>query len=343
MDELEDNYENIFIIGSLRNLKILKVILQWSPLIEDDTTTELTELMKCLFDHVKYLEKLVLVAENSDCSKVIQSLLALPRVSNSTAVVSLESVAGVDLPQDLCSSSSIIKLKCNYCIIPEDCILNWTSLKSLTISFISLSDEQMEQITSNCQQLESLKLTEFCGFHHLHLTSSKCKRLELIEYRYSPNCTSKLIIQVVFDGVKIMLSDLSSLVHADLPYNLYNFYESDEVIGKSMVKDHLTSVACANELIIPSLYIEKISVLVLQNEDVSLPLLECKQLTINARINNYTFLGIDRLLSSTPCLENLTIHLKGWSPLTFDTTTEQTELMKYLLEHAKNLEKLAIV
>ncbi|KAK4710084.1 hypothetical protein R3W88_004597 [Solanum pinnatisectum] len=96
MDELEDNYENIFIIGSLRNLKILKVILQWSLLIEDDTTTELTKLMKCLFEHAKYLEKLVIVAETSDCSEVIQSLLALPRVSNSTVVVSSESVAGAE-------------------------------------------------------------------------------------------------------------------------------------------------------------------------------------------------------------------------------------------------------
>jgi len=96
MDELEDNYVNIFIIGSLRNLKILKVILQWSPLIEDDTATELTELMKCLFEHAKYLEKLVIVAENSDCSEVIQSLLALPRVSNTIVVVSLKSVAGIE-------------------------------------------------------------------------------------------------------------------------------------------------------------------------------------------------------------------------------------------------------
>ncbi|KAG5620831.1 hypothetical protein H5410_006049 [Solanum commersonii] len=94
--EEEDNYANIFIIGSLRNLKVLKIILQWSPLIEDDTTTELTELMKCLFEHAKYLEKLVIVAETSDCSEVIQSLLALPRVSNSTVVVSSESVTGAE-------------------------------------------------------------------------------------------------------------------------------------------------------------------------------------------------------------------------------------------------------
>uniref|UniRef100_M0ZR29 Uncharacterized protein n=1 Tax=Solanum tuberosum TaxID=4113 RepID=M0ZR29_SOLTU len=59
-----------------------------------------------------------------------------------------------------------------------------------------------------------------------------------------------------FDGVGIRLGDLSSLIHADLTYNLYDDRGLDDVIDKSIVKDHLTSVACANELIIPSLYIE---------------------------------------------------------------------------------------
>ncbi|KAG5620815.1 hypothetical protein H5410_006033 [Solanum commersonii] len=85
--------ENLTILPIV-NLKTLKVILQWSPFIEDETI-ELTELMKCLLEHANYLEKLIIVAENSGCSKVIQSLLALPRVSN-TIVVSLKSVAGVE-------------------------------------------------------------------------------------------------------------------------------------------------------------------------------------------------------------------------------------------------------
>ncbi|XP_006366660.1 putative F-box/LRR-repeat protein At5g02930 [Solanum tuberosum] len=300
------------------------------------------------------------------------------------------------LPQELCSSSSLVKLKFKFCKIPEDRKLNWTSLKSLTLTFVLLSDEHMKQITSNCHHLESFKLCYFCGFHRLHLTSPKCTTLELSNHTHPLNymgdeCYFEIVAPYVqhfrisgnFDGVGIRLGDLSSLIHADLTYNLYDDRGLDDVIDKSIVKDHLTSVACANELIIPSLYIEMISMLILQKEDVSLPLMECKRLTINSWISKYTFLGIVRLLSSTPCLENLTIHLKvdctflnywcedmdelednyvnifiigslrnlkilkvilQWSPLIEDdTATELTELMKCLFEHAKYLEKLVIV
>ncbi|XP_006340057.1 putative F-box/LRR-repeat protein At5g02930 isoform X1 [Solanum tuberosum] len=300
------------------------------------------------------------------------------------------------LPQELCSSSSLVKLKFKFCKIPEDRKLNWTSLKSLTLTFVLLTEEHMKQITSNCHHLESLKLCDFCGFHRLHLTSPKCTTLELSNHTHplgymGDECYFEIVAPYVqhfrisgnFDGVGIRLGDMSSLIHADLTYNLYDDRGLDDVIDKSIVKDHLTSVACANELIIPSLYIEMISMLILQKEDVSLPLMECKRLTINSWISKYTFLGIDRLLSSTPCLENLTIHLKvdctflnywcedmdelednyenifiigslrnlkilkvilQWSPfIEDDTTTELTELMKCLFEHAKYLEKLVIV
>ncbi|KAH0729537.1 hypothetical protein KY289_000725 [Solanum tuberosum] len=254
----------------------------------------------------------------------------------------------------------------------------------------------MRQITSNCHHLESLKLCGFCGFYRLHLTSPKCTRFELSNHTHpldykGDECYFEIVAPYVqhfrisgnFEGVGIRLGDLSSLIHADLTYNLYDFRELDDVIDKSIVKYHFTSVACANELIIPSLYIEMISMLILQKEDVSLLLLEGKRLTINSWISKYAFLGIDRLLSSTPCLEKLTIHLKvdctflnywcedmdelednyenifiigslrnlkilkvilQWSPLIEDdTTTELTELMKCLFDHAKYLEKLVIV
>ncbi|XP_015169554.1 F-box/LRR-repeat protein At5g02910-like [Solanum tuberosum] len=294
------------------------------------------------------------------------------------------------LPQDLCSSSSLLNLKCQYCRIPEDRILNWTSLKSLTLTSLLLSDEHMKQITSNCHHLESLKLCDFCGFHRLHLTSPNCTRLELSNHTHPLNymgdeCYFEIVAPYVqhlkisgdFVGVEIRLGDLSSLIHADLTYHWYDLHGLDDVINKSIVKDHLTSVACANDLIISSLYIEMISMLILQKEDVPLPLLECKRLTINSWTSKYTFFGIDRLLSSTPCLENLTIHLKKdstflnywcedmdmledifegslrnlkilkvilqWSLFINHITTEQTKVMKYLLERAKNLEKLVIV
>ncbi|WMV14519.1 hypothetical protein MTR67_007904 [Solanum verrucosum] len=200
------------------------------------------------------------------------------------------------LPQKLCSSSSLVKLNCKDCRIPEDRILNWTSLKSLTLSSMLLSEEHIEQITSNCRHLESLKLCGFCGFHCLYLTSPKCKSLELIDhihhvYYIRCDCYFEIVAPYVqylkisgdFNGVEIRLGDLSSLIHVDLTYR-----RLDDIIDKSIVKDHFTRVACANALIISSLHIE-------------------------------------------------------WSPFIEDDTTELTELMKCLLEHAKNLEKLIII
>uniref|UniRef100_M1BH12 F-box family protein n=1 Tax=Solanum tuberosum TaxID=4113 RepID=M1BH12_SOLTU len=173
------------------------------------------------------------------------------------------------LPQELCSSSSLVKLKFKFCKIPEDRKLNWTSLKSLTLTFVLLTEEHMKQITSNCHHLESLKLCDFCGFHRLHLTSPKCTTLELSNHTHplgymGDECYFEIVAPYVqhfrisgnFDGVGIRLGDMSSLIHADLTYNLYDDRGLDDVIDKSIVKDHLTSVACANELIIPSLYIE---------------------------------------------------------------------------------------
>nr|XP_018625885.1 F-box/LRR-repeat protein At5g02910-like [Nicotiana tomentosiformis] len=86
------------------------------------------------------------------------------------------------LPQVLCSSSSVLKLSCTCCRISEDCTLNWTSLKSLTLTHLFLRDEHIEQIISSCPQLEALELQEFCGFHRLHITSPKCRRLQLINH-----------------------------------------------------------------------------------------------------------------------------------------------------------------
>ncbi|KAG5629876.1 hypothetical protein H5410_001593 [Solanum commersonii] len=123
----------------------------------------------------------------------------------------------------------------------------------------------MKQITSNCHHLESLKLCGFCGFHRLHLTSPKCMKFELSNHTHpldykGDECYFEIVAPYVqhfrisgnFEGVGIRLRDLSSLIHVDLTYNLYDFRELDDVIDKSIVKDHFTSVACANELIIPS-------------------------------------------------------------------------------------------
>uniref|UniRef100_M1C8T9 F-box family protein n=1 Tax=Solanum tuberosum TaxID=4113 RepID=M1C8T9_SOLTU len=44
----------------------------------------------------------------------------------------------------LCSSSSILKLNYENCRILEDCVLNWTSIKSLTLEDLFLRDEHIK-------------------------------------------------------------------------------------------------------------------------------------------------------------------------------------------------------
>ncbi|KAK4367851.1 hypothetical protein RND71_011643 [Anisodus tanguticus] len=300
------------------------------------------------------------------------------------------------LPQLLCSSSSILILKCMLCKFSEDCVLNWTSLKSLTLGYLLLKDEIIEQIMSNCPQLEYLKLRSFCGFNRLHITSPKCRRLQLIDHEhphcgdwgsFETTCCFEIVAPYVqhleisgnFIDAEVRLGDLSSVVHAELTFEIH---ERDAIADKTIAKDLLLSVCSANELLTPSWIIEVISRL--KKEDVSLPLLECKQLTINSWISKYSIIGIYRLLMSSPCLENLTIlpkndckylwainidlmednylslqenifkcslqNLKNAKVISnccscrsfADTTKIILEFLKFLLERAINLEKLVI-
>ncbi|MCD7447737.1 hypothetical protein HAX54_033527 [Datura stramonium] len=208
-----------------------------------------------------------------------------------------------------------------FCRIPEECVLNWTSLKSLTLTDLFLRDEHVEQIITNCPQLESLKLCEFCGFHRLHITSPNCRRLQLIDHAHPTgdwgfiggDCSFEIVAPYIqhlkisghFDRVEVRLGDLSSLIHADLTFSV-------DVVFDQTVEVLLASVCCAKELMVPCWFIEMIYVLVLEKKDVSLPLLECKRLTINSWISKNAILGIGGLLRSTPYLENLNIlHTEG--------------------------------
>ncbi|KAK4726815.1 hypothetical protein R3W88_031732 [Solanum pinnatisectum] len=287
-----------------------------------------------------------------------------------------------------CSSSSILKLNCENCRILEDCVLNWTSLKSLTQEYLFLQDEHIKQIMSNCPQLECLMLHEFCGFNHFHMTFPKYSRLELIHHDHPRGdwysfegdiyffeivapYVEHLTIFGVFNYMKIKLRDFSSLNHANL----------DLYCDENIVKDLLVSSCCANELILSSWLIKVIFNLMLEEDDISLPLLECRWLTICSYISKLLFPLLDNLLRLAPKLENFMIfpdmtyedkdidlledkkylsfeenifkvslqNLKNAKlmPLCSGTLTSDAtkfdQFSKFLLEHAINPEKMVIV
>ncbi|KAG5620060.1 hypothetical protein H5410_005278 [Solanum commersonii] len=121
----------------------------------------------------------------------------------------------------LCSSSSIIKLNCDYCRILEDCVLNWTSLKSLTLESLFLRDEHIKQIMSN---------------------SDTCCSEIVAPY------VEHLIIFRDFSHTKIKLGDFSFLNHTNLDLYCDEYEKMDENILKCL----LVSVRCENELILSS-------------------------------------------------------------------------------------------
>ncbi|KAK4710395.1 hypothetical protein R3W88_004908 [Solanum pinnatisectum] len=292
------------------------------------------------------------------------------------------------LPEVLCSSSSILKLKCQNCRILDDCILNWTSMKSLTLEGLLIRDEHIKQIMSNCPQLESFNLFGFCGLKlidHYHPIGDW--------YSFEGDCCFEVVAPYVehltisgdFDYTEIELKDLSSLDHAKLCLCSDEFDSMDEDI----LIDLLVSIRCANELILSSCLSRLvISIWMMDLElNFSLSLLECRWLTISSYISKVSFPMLDKLLRSTPNLENLMIFpgiedhsifqdaeeyteaLELYDLLSFEEnifkvslqnlknvkvmpfcsgtrTSDATELdqfLKFLLEHAINLEKMVIV
>ncbi|PHT96587.1 hypothetical protein BC332_34487 [Capsicum chinense] len=176
------------------------------------------------------------IYDNEECSR-----------SDSTTVHKFISLTDNVLPRLSCSSIKKFRLKFAFDYddgvsynpkidkwlefavlkISEDCVLNWISLKSLTLGYLFIREERIEQIMSNCPQLESLKLNGFYGFKRLHMTSPKCMRLDhhhpdghwgSFEY----DCSFEIIAPYVqhlrisgnFEDAKIRLGDFSTLVHA---------------------------------------------------------------------------------------------------------------------------------
>ncbi|WMV55602.1 hypothetical protein MTR67_048987 [Solanum verrucosum] len=223
------------------------------------------------------------------------------------------------------------------------------------------------------------------------MTSPKCRRLQLTQhdhpygdwYLYEGDvCCLEIVapyvehltITRVLSHTKIKIVDLSYLNHAT--FNLYcDEYDEMDV---NIEKDLLLSVRCANELILSSRFIKVISNLMLEEEHVSLPLMECRCLTISSRISKLSFPMLDNLLRSIRKLENLMIfpdklvkdidlledkylsfeenifkvslqNLKNVKIMSFcsrtrrSDTTELRQFLKFLLEHAINLQKLVIV
>ncbi|KAG5620368.1 hypothetical protein H5410_005586 [Solanum commersonii] len=174
------------------------------------------------------------------------------------------------------------------------------------------------------------------------MTSPKCKRLELIHHGHpygdwysfeGDTCCFEIVaphvkhltISGVFNDTRIKLRDFSSVHHANLALD---FDEFDEM-GENIVKDILVSARCANELILSSWFIKYHPFY----EDEEIDLSEDKKyLSIEENIFKVSLQNLKNVKVMPLCSQTYT-----------SDATELHQFLKFLLEHAINLEKLVIV
>ncbi|KAG5612488.1 hypothetical protein H5410_023769 [Solanum commersonii] len=195
----------------------------------------------------------------------------------------------IDLPDTIYKCSTLITLDLTCCTIDEEFSIDWKFLKTLKLNDIKLHDDIIVNILSGCPALEILEFSKFYGLRHLKINSSNLKRLKFEDYLsyyddsddpsldiLSPNIQHLEISEDMYD-LKCILYGASSATCPD----------EHQVIRK-LIQDYLQKLSNATELTIGTWYTEF--------EEISLPELKCKCLTLDLRITKFYFYGAAILL-----------------------------------------------
>ncbi|KAJ4914006.1 putative F-box/LRR-repeat protein [Raphanus sativus] len=142
-------------------------------------------------------------------------------------------LAEYNIPEFFYVSSSLKQLTLKFCGMSPKCSVSWTSLKNLSLTRCSVSDESMAKILSGCPVLESLTLNRCDKLSNLDLSRSPCLRTLVVE-RNSWNTGPKDIdaphihyLYLRYSWFPCTLVDVSSLTEAnvnictnELPYKV---------------------------------------------------------------------------------------------------------------------------
>ncbi|XP_051124380.1 F-box protein At5g03100-like isoform X2 [Andrographis paniculata] len=237
-------------------------------------------------------------------------------------------------PEWFCHNSSLKKLDIEG---PIDfkllgSIVNWCSLKSLSLSLVEISDEDIAKVLSGCQVLESLVLNQVSGISKLNFGSSAVRKLRVVNHRNYDNeffeviapWLEQLEISGPYRGSDIRLKDVSSLLKAGLTFecvdHFYGPFDVDVFIRREA--PILESLCAVEELAFGRELIQVMSLLKLLGRQC--PSFKCKHLTLHSRAFKHELPGITYLLQSSPFLETLVLEVEA-------PTTWEDNIAKYLI------------
>ncbi|XP_010423796.1 PREDICTED: F-box/LRR-repeat protein At5g02910-like [Camelina sativa] len=218
-------------------------------------------------------------------------------------------------------------------LVPR-CAVSWASLKNLSLSFCTLSDESFLKILSGSPLLESLELLYCDEFRCLDLSQSpRLRRLEMDRSDWFMGPTKIVAphlhyLRLRHSRLPCRLVDVSSLTEADL-----NIYFCDlgtltaEFLQHNVVK-MLEMLQNVEKLTIGGTFLQMLSLAALCG--VPFPTLKVKTLTLETMIIRSVIPGITELLRNTSGLRKLTIHTVKCSSIS------ELHLNAYLRVHSLN-------
>ncbi|XP_016444918.1 F-box protein At5g03100-like [Nicotiana tabacum] len=240
-------------------------------------------------------------------------------------------------PQFAYKNTTLRNLVLDSCRLNPSGSVNWSSLVSLSIGHLKLTDIMLEKILSGCPNLESLELDSVLGISRLEISSAKLRKLIILNDEndendrynkwheedtnsleiFAPYIQNLVLSGFFYDEIRLQESKVASLVTAVLHFNVdfIEFEDEEEKLEKECryLKELLLSVAHVKNLELGPLCIECFPILELRGWHS--PPSSCKFLKLNASLKHLDFAGIYSFLQSSSDLETLVIDWNNHKPI----------------------------
>ncbi|KAL2932063.1 hypothetical protein RDABS01_037473 [Bienertia sinuspersici] len=240
-----------------------------------------------------------------------------------------------DLPDFVFDDGNLVELVTRRCRFSTDALINWNSLRKLSISRTKLSEGLISRVLCGCPVLETLELKEWSGFDKLKIDSGSLRVLRIIEEQvpnyvieHHDNCLMEIsgpnLVSLEVSGslwrTKLRLSDVGCLINATMDFEIKpqaQLFGGDlklswlETRDQDIIREVLESLSFVKTLTVGGWCIKALSSCEAYN--LSSPRSERRSLNLCISLIKWDNHGIASLLESSPYLETLAIKLSHCS------------------------------
>uniref|UniRef100_A0A803N0P1 FBD domain-containing protein n=1 Tax=Chenopodium quinoa TaxID=63459 RepID=A0A803N0P1_CHEQI len=204
-------------------------------------------------------------------------------ISKWTQPVCVDDINRSDVLRPGSSSQFLVMLKLAHCEIECLNTVQMGSLRKLSLTYVKVGNEMFEKIISGCPSLQELVMRHVHVLDELRITAPNIEKLDL-EYfsRCVLDCPNLKIL-----NIHLISSTESILQVVNIP---------------SVCKVHIQSTFQIDEIVSKICTVEQSNF-----KELNIPQTMWKRLHIESQLNEDQFIGICRVLNSSPHLEELIV------------------------------------